>query len=175
MDAVAELELLEKMLSGIQERLDSLTSGLLRLEKRVKALSEELEKLKARIKRLEEKCRRSGDGGHNGRSSFSRISETDLVVLRGLVKLGGKGTVKEIAEITGKSRSTVGRSLLKLLSMGIVSRRPYVNNQFIYELPDRDELMKRIREYLQRVADEEYKRLAELVEKVYAESQNVAE
>lgn len=78
-----------------------------------------------------------------------------------------EGRAGEIAETLGKDRSTVQRYLSKLRSAGLVEREARVEEgkrgrYYVYSVPDREELKRKIKDTLEEWEEEKLEALEEL-------------
>ena len=102
--------------------------------------------------------------------NIADISLTDIEVYRALIReyLSRQEplTVTELANIIGKSRSTVERSLIKLLEVGLVERKVALSRSggytFVYYPKPIDEVKEKLLERLQTY----YERARDLISKL---------
>ncbi|MFP4116306.1 MAG: helix-turn-helix domain-containing protein [Candidatus Aenigmatarchaeota archaeon] len=84
------------------------------------------------------------------RCSF-QLSKTDYRLLLRL--LGSKGSVKDLAEEMNLDRTTVNKSLTKLLDRKLVERRQYNISsggyRYVYRAKDKEEIKKRVRDLIE--------------------------
>lgn len=83
-----------------------------------------------------------------------KLTATDTLIFRVLIENNGNPlTVSEIATIIKKSRSTVEKSLLKLIHLGLVSRRIVLARRggytYVYTAASIDHIKERLRDLTQ--------------------------
>ena len=103
------------------------------------------------------------------------ISRPDVEILKILVEATGVEqclTVREIACRLGKSRSSVERSVRKLLELGIVKRRVTLSRGggyvYCYTARSREEVEKILLEKCRRIGDVLRRAIVELLNEVYS-------